>query len=404
LKKSQAKLKIMKVNKKLVEEVPMRDLKVTHFFILHDEKNNPFSGAENHLWELLKGSAEVIDVELLLSTGHVGPIINGRIEELRSADVKVSLIDRNVYHFSSINYLRIIQECIIYLKQFRKRKDRILHLHLNSNTIPTTAILSGHKNIFFSFHNDEPYFKKPLSKFFLKKMFYWFRHTIAITQHVKDYLVNEVGLPGNKISVVRYGIHPPPIKELESGKIPDFPTKIKLCFIGRLNRQKNLFFFFECLKELPEVSLVLFGEGPEKESLKNKAIESGLGTRIYFYGYLDSASSYIHQFDFLCLPSQWEGLGLVLIEAMYQKTAIIGSDAGAIPEVLNHGQLGTIISYSNKEKAVNVLKKAFGNTSNTNDMKDKAFEYAQKNYTVERMVEQTIAIYQEFSKTFASNK
>jgi len=374
-------------------------MKITHFFILNDETRNPFSGAENHLWELLKGSAEFNDTELLVAVHETGNVINNRLEELRNHGVTVSLIDRKKHQFSSVGYLRMIQECLIYLKEFKKRKDRILHLHLNSNIIPTTAILAGHPNIFFSFHNDEPYFKKRISKFLLNKMFFWFKHTIAITGHVKNYLVNEIGLPTNKISVIRYGINPPPFKNIEDINIPELPGKIKLCFVGRLTEQKNLFFFFDCLKEFPEVSLVMFGEGPDREKLIDLANELGIRERIHFYGYLDAASSYIKTFDFLCLPSKWEGLGLVLIEAMYQNVSIIGSEAGAIPEVLDNGNLGTIISYTDKEKAVAEMRNAFANNQEILNKRDLALEYAKKNYTVDRMVKETNSMYEKYSKS-----
>jgi glycosyltransferase involved in cell wall biosynthesis len=371
-------------------------MKITHFFILNDEDKNPFSGAENHLWELLKGSAKVNgDTELLVAIRQTGKVIEHRLKDLRRNGVKVSLIDRKKRKFSSNSYFRMIQECLIYHKEFRKRKDRVLHLHLNSNIIPTTAILAGHPNIFFTFHNDEPYFKKTLSKFLLEKMFFWFRHTIAITGHVKNYLVAEVGLPNNKISVIRYGINPPPLNNIEELNLPQLPGKIKLCFVGRLTEQKNLFFFFECLKELSDVSLVLFGDGADRQELVDLSIELGIAERVYFYGYLHAASSYIKTFDFLCLPSKWEGLGLVLIEAMYQKVSIIGADAGAIPEVLDYGRLGDIISYSDKEKAVMEMKRIFEDFMNGIDKRDSALEFARINYTVERMVLETIDMYEK---------
>ena len=224
-------------------------MKITHFFILNDQTSSPFSGAENHLWELLMGSSKHNDVELLVCINQTGNVIKNRLEELRNHGVKTSIIDRKKYKFSSVGYLRIFQECLLYYFEFRKRRDRILHLHLNTNTIPITAILAGHPNIFFTFHNDEPSFKKKLNKNLLKKMLFWFRHTIAITSHVKNYLVNEIGLPEDKISVVRYGINPPTSKNIEDLNLPKLPGKIKMCFIGRLTEQKNLFFFFYCLKE-----------------------------------------------------------------------------------------------------------------------------------------------------------
>jgi glycosyltransferase involved in cell wall biosynthesis len=229
-------------------------------------------------------------------------------------------------------------------------------------------------------------------------MFFWFRHTIAITNHVKEYLVNEVGLPTNKINVIRYGINPPSLKNIEDLNLPKLPGKIKLCFIGRLTEQKNLFFFFECLKDLSDVSLVLFGEGADKQKLVNLIHELGVAERVHFYGYLEAASSYIKTFDFLCLPSKWEGLGLVLIEAMYQKVSIIGANSGAIPEVLDYGRLGDIISATDKDKAVLEMRRVFENFMNGIDKRESALKFAKNNYTVERMVMETIDMYENYKK------
>jgi len=83
-------------------------MKITHFFILNDEDSNPFSGAENHLWELLKGISKVnVDTELLVALRQTGKVIDKRLEELRINGVKVSLLDRKNYKFSSCQLRRI---------------------------------------------------------------------------------------------------------------------------------------------------------------------------------------------------------------------------------------------------------------------------------------------------------
>lgn len=367
--------------------------KVTHFFLLNDERSNPFSGAENHLWELLKGLSLVCNVELLLGVGEVGPVIKRKIAELKAEGVQVSIINKSDISHSKFKYIRIFQEFLAYYKEFKIRKDCILHLHLNTNFIPLAAIIAGHNNIFYSFHNDEPYFTNWNSKLLLKYFVKKFRHVIAITNHVKKHLVENVGLPEDKISVVHYGINPPIIKNIDELKIPELGGIIKLCFVGRLTEQKNLFFFFDCIKKLPLVSLVLFGDGPEKDELITYASKLGIADRIYFYGYLDEASSYIKKFDFLCLPSKWEGLGLVLVEAMYQKVPIIGSDAGAIPEILRYGELGTVISYSNNDRSILLMQELFTNIKLAKQKAIKAFEYAESNYTVAQMVNKTVKLY-----------
>ena len=125
----------------------MLEKKITHFFLLNDESTKPFSGAENHLWDLLKALSLDCRVELLVGVGEVGPMINRRLDELKSEGVEVTIINRIEISSSKNKYIRMFGEFFTYYKQFKIRKDCILHLHLNTNIIPLAAIMAG-----FSFH------------------------------------------------------------------------------------------------------------------------------------------------------------------------------------------------------------------------------------------------------------
>lgn len=368
---------------------------ITHFFILNDEELKPYSGAENHLWELLKGLAKFTDVELLLSVGNTGDFINAKINELIGAGVTVNIIKRyDICPKVKGKYFRIFEECKCYYTEFKKRSNRILHLHLNTNIIPLSAILAGHKKIVYSFHNDLPtlgdFAHRMLLGFFVSK----FKHCIAITHHVKKHLVENVKLPVEKITVIHYGINPPAIVDATDLNFNAPHRSVILGFVGRLDdEQKNIFFLLDCIKELPNVYLVLLGEGPDKIKLQNYVTKIGIQERVHFHGYLNNASSFINMFDFLCLPSKWEGLGLVLIEAMYQKVPIIGSSGGAIPEILENGELGTIISPDNKKDAIKAISAIIHDLPLATKKADKAYSFALQNYSVDSMVKKTIQVY-----------
>jgi glycosyltransferase involved in cell wall biosynthesis len=368
---------------------------VTHFFILNDEELKPYSGAENHLWELLKGLSKFTDVELLLSVGNTGDFINAKINELIGAGVTVNIIKR--YDISpkvNAKYLRIYEECKFYYTEFKKRRNRILHLHLNTNIIPLSAILAGHKKIVYSFHNDLPTLSDLMHRVLLGFLVSKFKHCIAITHHVKKHLVENVKLPAEKITVIHYGINPPPIVDVSDLNFNAPHGSVILGFVGRLDDgQKNIFFLVDCIKELNGVYLVLLGDGPDKIKLQNYVTEIGIQDRVHFHGYLNNASSFMNKFDFLCLPSKWEGLGLVLIEAMYQKVPIIGSSAGAIPEILVNGELGTIISADNKEHAIKTIKATIHDLPLAIEKADKAYSFALQYYSVDSMVKKTIQVY-----------
>jgi glycosyltransferase EpsF len=67
----------------------------------------------------------------------------------------------------------------------------------------------------------------------------------------------------------------------------------------------------------------VIGDGPLRTELE--AVAAASRAPIKFLGYVESATRFIPAFDLFCLPSSFEGLGLVLIEAMLQKVPVVAS-------------------------------------------------------------------------------
>ena len=120
-----------------------------------------------------------------------------------------------------------------------------------------------------------------------------------------------------------------------------------LGYVGRLTEEKGLDTLFWALSELEDhVRLRLVGDGPARYRLAVLARELGISERIAFLGAVshEELVSLYHEFDALVLPSKttsrWrEQFGRVLVEAMACGVPVIGSDSGAIPEVLGDAGL-----------------------------------------------------------------
>lgn len=125
----------------------------------------------------------------------------------------------------------------------------------------------------------------------------------------------------------------------------------RIGFIGRLEPVKGLDVLLEAFKHMrTEASLVVCGDGSESQRLQAKA-----GERVHFLGALayDDVLSVIKALDVLVLPSvtllplHREQFGRVLVEAMAAGVPVVGSDAGAIPEVI--GEAGLVVPERNAE-------------------------------------------------------
>ncbi len=88
--------------------------------------------------------------------------------------------------------------------------------------------------------------------------------------------------------------------------------------------------------------------------------EYKLEEHIIFTGFLENASSYINQFDIYLMTSEREGLGVSILESFYQKTPVISTVAGGIPEIVTHdfnGKLSDIRDYKSLANNIVLLMK-----------------------------------------------
>ncbi len=125
-------------------------------------------------------------------------------------------------------------------------------------------------------------------------------------------------------------------------RLGDLPTYIN---VGRLDHQKNQAFLLEAFKELlalqPESVLLLVGGGPDEGALRAKARDLGLGDSVLFLGFRSDIPELLCSADCFMMPSLFEGLSLVLVEARASGLPCLCSDA-ITPEVAILGSLERI--------------------------------------------------------------
>jgi len=164
-------------------------------------------------------------------------------------------------------------------------------------------------------------------------------------------------------------------------------------FVGRLAPQKNVPLLVAALKQLPDVHGVIVGDGEQRKELQ--ALANAGGTQnIQFLGHQPNAADLMPAFDVLCLPSRFEGLGLVLVEAMLRRVGVIGSQAGAIPEILGEGRYGLLFPSGDAAGLIQAIQFAQRERAYMADMAERAFEYAQRTFSVETMTRQTLEVYE----------
>ena len=100
----------------------------------------------------------------------------------------------------------------------------------------------------------------------------------------------------------------------------------------------------QVVKEYPDVTFVIAGEGSEGKRLKKMARSLGISEHIVFTGFVDDIARLLSAVDFLVHSTLEEGLGIALMEAMAMSKPVVATDVGGIPELMVHEETGLMVS------------------------------------------------------------
>ena len=191
-------------------------------------------------------------------------------------------------------------------------------------------------------------------------------HMICVTDKLTNEVKERVPLAAEKISRLYYGV-PKPISSPVAQKafLDKFPTtKPKVAMFSRLEKSKGQYRLVQALHNLKQqgcdFQLYLFGhfmggDGYE-EFLKKQIAEYSLTESVYWCGFQKNPGELMACFDLIVLPSDQETFGLVLIEAMAAGVAIMGSNTGGVPEIIEDGVNGFTFSPNDNEQLSSKIK------------------------------------------------
>ena len=257
---------------------------------------------------------------------------------------------------------------VILLSKLLRGKKIIVHAHLPQAEL--VAALATKKNSFiFTRHNSECFWPSgPKILSIVLSRFVCIRAIsgIAISNAVKEFTLRSREVPKSfNIEVIYYGCDLNPsisqngMRQISVG----FPKSSNIKIIGTIGRlvdQKDyptlLQAFALSLKENKDIYLVIVGSGDSKQELVNFSKRLKIDTRITWLGRTEYISEFLSKVDIFVLPSDYEGFGLVLLEAMVAKKAILASNNSSIPEVLGSNHKGLFETNNHQDLSFKINK------------------------------------------------
>ena len=379
---------------------------VTHIlFLAGGNGRNPISGAEHHVITAVQAlAARGIDTELIVLLWQTDPLIEDTLHHLETQGVRVVRIERKPGRHTLASRLVRALDCWRRLSiALRTRRDRVVHMHMELVMQVIAARRAGCRHLVMTIHNDEPSYTSLFFKTCFRVLVATGVHFVAITEHVRRHLISAVGLPSDSVTTITYGIPKPASRAVTRERFGLSESDFVIGFVGRLTRQKNLPLLLQAMAQRPSVRCVIVGEGELKSELQHLA--QSLGCRnVSFLGAQPKAAALMPLFDVLALPSVWEGLGVVLVEAMLQNVPIIASRAGAIPEVLDQGRCGLLIDPSSVDSLLGAIDTMRTDAARRRALIDAGRERAATVYGVGRMTAEAHALYSRLCNGFRARE
>lgn len=180
-------------------------------------------------------------------------------------------------------------------------------------------------------------------------------HRIVCISESEQVDARRVGIAARRLVLVHNGIsRQRPALNTRSAPWPS--EKIKVLFIGRLDRQKGYDLLIEAARALGDkLDVHLIGA-----SVVSKFRSSDLPSNVSLLGWMDrnQIEAELDQADMVAIPSRWEAFGLVAIEAMRAAKPIIAFRIGALPEIVEDGTTGVLCDEVSPEKLIEGFKRA----------------------------------------------
>jgi glycosyltransferase involved in cell wall biosynthesis len=227
----------------------------------------------------------------------------------------------------------------------------------------------------------------------------------AVSEAVAESLVRDYAIDRARIRIVPNGAEPPDEEQekpaarrvresLGAGVV----RPLWVC-AGRLEAQKGQDVLLEALGELRTKGLefvcALAGEGSQRSVLERRIETLGLGGVVRLLGQVDEIGPLLAAADVVVLPSRWEGLPLVLLEAMARGRAIVATAVGGIPEAIEDDVHGRLVPPDDPAALARALASLHQRPDTSYRLGMRAADRARERYNWGRVVETFEAVYDE---------
>jgi len=286
-------------------------------------------------------------------------------------------------------------------------KPTLIHVHTNTILVLVICIISN-LPIVYTEHGKAVSGRnrriKIMGDLIYKLFFRWVTYYIAVSETMKESMVNINPLVKSKVLTIPNGID---IDNLLSEKLSavgmaEEGKKVgayKIGVVGRLVEVKGLDLFLNIAAEIyrknRDVSFYIVGDGELKENLVTLSCKLGIFDSVHFLGYRSDVMAIIKEFDVYLMTSHFESFGLTVVEAMGASVPVVAvKSMGSFKEIIDHDVNGYILNNRDPGLVSDEIIKLLKNKKLREDMGASAYEKVKSKYTMLNNSESILKCYE----------
>jgi L-malate glycosyltransferase len=236
-------------------------------------------------------------------------------------------------------------------------------------------------------------------------MFRWCDAVVCNSSASAERLIQE-GLPEDKINVIWNGLGPEAFATAAPA-LPRRPGWLRVGMIARMNSSaKNHSLLLRAAARLqervPNLEIVMVGDGPLRPQLEQQAASLGLGSRVQFLGDRRDVPALLASLDLTVLPSDSESLSNAVIESMAAGVPVVASQVGGNLELLTQ-ERGILVPAGEETSLAEAMLALLRNDALRTQMGQNCRRFAFENFTIEKMRGQHERLYLQLLARKKSN-
>ncbi len=216
---------------------------------------------------------------------------------------------------------------------------------------------------------------------------------VCVSHAVANFSAMQAGVPATKIVVIPNGIDLELFANCQPADLTTLgiaPKRRVATFIGRLEPQKGVQWLVETapiwLKQCPDAELLIVGEGPLENSLKEACEVAGIAQHVHFAGWRADIPAILAASAVLVLPSAWEGMPNVVLEAMAGRRPVVATDVEGVRELLGPDWSRQTVTYGDTQSFVSKLVGFIEDPVEAAFVGEQNHRRVEENYTLSRMI------------------